>query len=132
MEQLSKLLTEHKEAVDSSIEPNSERIKLINSSFLTFKEEALLLNKSEDKDSHNFVDLEKVFEVCKKLSPTEGYWERLIITALYFPKTMSMCDIFDIGRFTERMFQYSNEEKLYFWVILGFKQRLQTNFSKKN
>ncbi|MFM2393513.1 MAG: hypothetical protein RLZZ546_1495 [Bacteroidota bacterium] len=132
MEKLIKLIQEHKEAIDSNIEPNSERIKLINSTFSKVKEEALSLNKKENPEMCNYVDLEKIFTVCKKLSPTEGYWEHMIIKSLYFPNQMTITDVFDMGRFTERMFKYAGDNALHFWIILKYKQTLQSNFSKKN
>ncbi len=132
MEKLRELIQEHKEAIDSNIEPNSERIKLINSTFSKMKEEALSLNKKENSEAINYIDLEKIFTVCKKMSPTEGYWEHMIIMSLYFPHKMSIANVFDMGRFTERMFRYAGDNALHFWIILKYKQTLQSNFSKKN
>ncbi len=124
---LLELLAEHDKVNDTILEDNQIRINLIKEAFKKVKEEALKFNKANTRDI-NYVNLEKILDVCRKLSPTEGYWDVLIIKSLYCPNKMKRGEIFEIGRFIERMFQYSAVNEFYPSETLNYKQILQGNF----
>lgn len=114
-EKIEKLLAARQAAIDLDLEDNTVRIALINKAFQELKAEAL----SQDES------LQKIFYVSKILSPTEGHWDALIIKAFFLPRNMSRHEIFEIGRFTERLVSYAALNDFNYLAINKFKQTLQ-------